>query len=196
MSVEFFSLKQKHQQTHIQVEWNTVKQQNMLIKRKCRDWCAGVSSHRSQEWKVTCLTFPLWVQWLHSGYLKLVTVSCGSSTTEVNVSHNLEFCFFVWVFFFFFLIQFSRTPLVLSHKKFVTWGGLQQYEFNIWTALRKKDSMCSIWSQRVMWGAAGKHFRKIVFNVGKSLRLKVSIGMGAHLEGCRGWMTLYKDLQI
>ena len=102
MSVEFFSLKQKHQQTHIQVEWNTVKQQNMLIKRKCRDWCAGVSSHRSQEWKVTCLTFPLWVQWLHSGYLKLVTVSCGSSTTEVNVYHNLEFCFFVWVFFFFF----------------------------------------------------------------------------------------------
>ena len=103
---------------------------------------------------------------------------------------------FLFGFFFFFLIQFSRTPLVLSHKKFVTWGGLQQYEFNIWTALRKKDSICSIWSQRVMWGAAGKHFRKIVFNVGKSLRLKVSIGMGAHLEGCRGWMTLYKDLQI
>ena len=104
--------------------------------------------------------------------------------------------FFCLGFFFFFLIQFSRTPLVLSHKKFVTWGGLQQYEFNIWTALRKKDSICSIWSQRVMWGAAGKHFRKIVFNVGKSLRLKVSIGMGAHWEGCRGWMTLYKDLQI
>ena len=38
--------------------------------------------------------------------------------TEVNVYRNLEFCFgFV---FFFFLIQFSRTPLVLSHKKFVT----------------------------------------------------------------------------
>ena len=107
-----------------------------------------------------------------------------------------QFGVLFWVFFFFFLIQFSRTPLVLSHKKFVTWGGLQQSEFNIWTALRKKDSICSIWSQRVMWGAAGKYFRKIVFNVGKSLGRKVSIGVGAHLEGCRGWMTLYKDLQI
>ena len=147
----------------------------MLIKRKCRDWCAGVSSHRSQEWKVICLTFPLWAQWLHSGYLKLVMVSCGSiSTREVNVYHNLEFCFFVLGFFF--LIQFSRTPLVLTHKKFVAWGGLQQSEFNIWTTLRKKDSVCSIWCQRVMWGAAGKHFRKIVFNVGKSLGWKCPLG--------------------
>lgn len=191
MSVEFFSLKQKHQQTHTQVEWNTVKQQNMLIKRKCRDWCAGVSSHRSEEWKAVCLTFPLWVQWLHSGYLKLVMVSCGTQKSMFTAIWS-----FVLGLFFFFLIQFSRTPLVLSHKKFVTWGGLQQSEFNIWTALRKKDSICSIWSQRVMWGAAGKYFRKIVFNVGKSLGRKVSIGVGAHLEGCRGWMTLYKDLQI
>lgn len=151
-------------------------------------------AHRDLKSGKLCLTFPLWVQWIHSGYLKLVMVSCGSiSTTEVNVYHNLEFCFIVLGFF---LIQSSRTPLVLTHKKFVTWGGLQLSEFNIWTALVKKDSICSIQSQRVMWGAAGKHFRKIVFNVGKSLGLKVSIGVGAHLEGCRGWMTLYKDLQI
>ena len=85
-----------------------------------------------------------------------------------------SFVFLFWVFFF--LIQFSRTPLVLTHKKFVAWGGLQQSEFNIWTTLRKKDSVCSIWSQRVMWGAAGKHFRKIVFNVGKSLGWKCPLG--------------------
>lgn len=139
-----------------------------------------------------CLTFPLWVQWLHSGYLKLVMVSCGTQKSMFTAIWS----FVLGFVFFFFLIQFSRTPLVLSHKKFVTWGGLQQSEFNIWTALRKKDSICSIWSQRVMWGAAGKYFRKIVFNVGKSLGRKVSIGVGAHLEGCRGWMTLYKDLQI
>ena len=129
-----------------------------------------------------------------------LNIAVGQQFTTCDLQMNSwsweEKDLFLFGFFFFFLIQFSRTPLVLSHKKFVTWGGLQQYEFNIWTALRKKDSICSIWSQRVMWGAAGKHFRKIVFNVGKSLRLKVSIGMGAHLEGCRGWMTLYKDLQI
>ena len=167
----------------------------MSIKRKCRDWCAGVSSHRSQEWEVMS-HFPifssvnsLWLFEIGHGVMWEYFHHRSQCLPQFGV---LFYCFG----FCFFLIQSSRTPLVLTHKKFVTWGGLQQSEFNIWTALMKKDSICSIWSQRVMWGAAHKHFRKIVFNVGKSLGLKVSIGVGAHLEGCRGWMTLYKDLQI